>query len=74
MNPADAAYLEHVISLVALGRLGHADEIAAVGRFAACPQRCQRFQATATWAVCSTAGLSSGVMHSIRINTPNNSV
>jgi 3-oxoacyl-[acyl-carrier protein] reductase len=35
MNPADAPYLEHVISLVPLGRLGHADEIAGMAAYLA---------------------------------------
>ncbi|ROM67249.1 oxidoreductase [Pseudomonas brassicacearum] len=35
MNPADAPYLEHVIGLVPLGRLGTADEIAGMAAFLA---------------------------------------
>jgi len=35
MNPADAPYLEHVVSLVPLGRLGTADEIAGMAAYLA---------------------------------------
>ncbi|WP_460141235.1 3-oxoacyl-ACP reductase family protein [Pseudomonas sp. S2_E01] len=35
MNPADAPYLEHVISRVPLGRLGRADEIAGMAAYLA---------------------------------------
>lgn len=35
MNPADAPYLEHVIGLVPLGRLGTADEIAGMAAYLA---------------------------------------
>ncbi|MBZ9781480.1 3-oxoacyl-ACP reductase FabG [Pseudomonas sp. REP124] len=35
MNPADAPYLEHVISRVPLGRLGYADEIASMAVYLA---------------------------------------
>ncbi|RON99689.1 oxidoreductase [Pseudomonas moraviensis] len=35
MNPADAPYLEHVIKLVPLGRLGTADEIAGMAAYLA---------------------------------------
>lgn len=35
MNPADAPYLDHVIKLVPLGRLGTADEIAGMAAYLA---------------------------------------